>query len=166
MTKLFDDTNCIFVSSPCFKLHPKDERFLFSTTINQDQFTTKRLSFLNLLKANMKTRMAFNTHFRQFRQQNMYISSKGHFICQFQRVVLIQDVFFLRLIFTCNTITTSLHILFLDRSIRQVILENKYLLVHRYRLVARKPETTERSKEKHQSSQTGSIGNYSQPGRE
>ena len=64
MTKLFDDTNCIFVRSLGFKLHPMEERFLFSTTIKPRlRFTQKNGCALNLLKANMKTRLALNTHF-------------------------------------------------------------------------------------------------------
>ena len=46
-------------------------------------------------------------------------------------MVLIQDVFFLRLVFTCNTITSSLLFLFSLTLIRKVFLENKYLLLHR-----------------------------------
>lgn len=68
-TKLFHYTNCIFVRSFCFKLHPIEERFLFSPTIKPRLIhQKKRLSVLNLSKANMKTRLAltssFNTHFR------------------------------------------------------------------------------------------------------
>ena len=65
MTKLFDDTNCIFVRSLGFKLHPMEERFLFSTTIKPRLIHKKKNACaLNLLKANMKTRLALNTHFR------------------------------------------------------------------------------------------------------
>ena len=60
-TKLFDDTNCIFVRSFCFKLHPMKEGFIFSTAIKPRLIhKKKRLSVLNLLKANMKTRLALN----------------------------------------------------------------------------------------------------------
>ena len=44
--------------------------------------------------------------------------------------MLIQDVFFLRLIIICNTITPSL-LFFSWILIRQVVLESKYLLLYR-----------------------------------
>ena len=58
-TKLLDDTDCIFVRSFCFKLHPMEERFLFSTAIRSIHEKTS-----NLLKANMKKRLALDTRFR------------------------------------------------------------------------------------------------------
>ena len=50
-TKFLGDTDCIFVRSFCFKLHPMEERFLFSTAIKPRLIHKKMVKCLKSLKS-------------------------------------------------------------------------------------------------------------------